>query len=94
MVAFVDCVRLFSFLMQGISRLTLEMTTWSFGFNVISTEERAEPERSGEIPHGSHPTTILFARFRPLRADEGVRPYRNDVMPTKEPLYSNGIPLG
>mgnify|MGYP006871882166 CR=1 FL=1 len=44
---------------------TLEMTKCSFGFNVISTEVRVRPERSGEIPRGSHPTTIRLYGFRP-----------------------------
>ena len=39
-------------------------------YNVISTEVRVKPERSGEIPCGSHPTTILpqlFSTFKALR---------------------------
>ena len=33
--------------------------------NVISTEVRVKPERSGEIPRGSLPLTILLYSFRP-----------------------------
>ncbi|MFR6641382.1 MAG: hypothetical protein ACLUSP_08695 [Christensenellales bacterium] len=69
-------VRLFPFLLQGISRLTplndivyvwVLMSFWlntvkpflsvCLGFNVISTEVRVLPERSGEIPRGKR---ILF----------------------------------
>ena len=30
------------------------------GTNVISTEARVKPERSGEIPRGSQPITLLL----------------------------------
>ena len=48
------------------------------GTNVISTEARVKPERSGEIPRGSQPITILPHPFCPYLVGEAdgraVRP--------------------
>ena len=58
------------------------MATWRRGFNVISTEERVKPERSGEIPHGRkkyRSEAIVFAPARSLdyaRDDEARGAFR------------------
>ena len=58
------------------------MTTWRRGFNVISTEERVKPERSGEIPNGRkkyRSEAIVFAPARSLdyaRDDEARGAFR------------------
>ena len=66
-------------------------------FNVISTEVRVKPERSGEIPRGCQSITLLFAIlstvFVGVADGRAVRPRTADRVDEERPDLIR-LPLG
>ena len=60
------CSRRYTCGRTRIAPTTLYQSLYLPLLNVISTEARVKPERSGEIPRGSHSTAILLTLFSTL----------------------------